>query len=49
MPGGLVFNGLWALLADLQEQTCGIIDKNMSWRLLGHGRLIGIIQYIVST
>ena len=28
--------------------TCGIIEKNMGGRLLGHGRLIGIIRYMHS-
>ena len=26
--------------------TCGIIEKNMGGRLLGHGRLIGTIRYL---
>ena len=27
--------------------TCGIIETNMGGRLLGHGRLIGIIRYFI--
>ena len=31
----------------LLGSTCGIIEKNMGGRLLGHGRLIGIIRYMI--
>ena len=33
------------LLGATSGATSGIIEKNMGGRLLGHGRLIGIIRY----